>query len=180
MRTWMKTSLAAALAATVGLGATAAMARGWGDCGGARGGPHAMQQRMNPEAMQERAGVRLARLELALALTPQQQPAWNTFKEAMSARAERMATEMQKRMEADRPGTALERIARMEEMSKLRQAEMADTRKAVEAFYATLGDAQKTVFDAEFDRMGRGGRHGMGGGWGGGMGPGHGMGPGRS
>jgi hypothetical protein len=174
MKTWTKTSIAAALAATIGFGATAAMARGWGDCDGARGGPHAMQQRMNPAAMQERAEVRLARLELALALTPQQQPAWNTFKEAMNARAERMAAHMQERMEAERPKTALERMERMEEMSKLRQTEMAETRKAVESFYATLGDAQKTLFDAEFDRMGRGGMHGMGGGHGRGMGPGRG------
>jgi hypothetical protein len=178
MKTWMKTSLAVALASTVGLGATAAMARGWGDCDGPRGGPHAMHQRMAPEQMSERmaerAEVRLARLELALALTPQQQSAWSTFKDAMTARAERMATEMQKRAEAGQPKTALERMERMEEMSKLRQSEMAETRKAVETFYATLSDAQKTVFDAEFDRMGHGGRHGMGAGWGRGMGPGRG------
>jgi hypothetical protein len=178
MKSWIKTSLAVALASTVGLGATAALARGWGDCDGPRGGPHAMHQRMAPEQMSERMGeraeVRLARLELALALTPQQQSAWSAFKGAMTERAERMAAAMQKRLEAGQPKTALERIERMEEMSKLRQTEMAETRKTVESFYATLNDAQKTVFDAEFDRMGHDGRHGMGAGSGRGMGPGRG------
>ena len=118
----------------------------------------------------------MARLELALALTPEQKPAFESFKTDMKARAERMATMMAERRAAGQPKTAIERMQRMEDMSKLRQAEMGEARKSVETFYATLGDAQKTVFDAEFQKMGRKGDRGM---KGGGPRDGSGMGPGR-
>lgn len=187
MKTWIKTSIASALIATTALGSAAVLARG-GDCDGfgptgAGGGWGRMAPEQMAERMSDRAEQRLARLELALALKPEQQAAWNTFKGEMTDRAERMATQMQTRMQAERPKTAIERLERREEMSKLRQAGLADTRKAVETFYATLSDAQKTVFDTEFQPMGRGGRHGMGhGGYGRGMShgdQGSGMGPGR-
>jgi hypothetical protein len=55
-------------------------------------------------------------------------------------------------------------------------AKMREARKSVETFYATLSDAQKTVFDAEFQQMGRKGERGM---KGGGPRDGSGMGPGR-
>ena len=112
-----------------------------------------------------------------LALTPEQKPAFESFKTDMKARAERMATTMAERRAAEQPKTAIERMQRMEEMGTLRQAEMAQARKSVESFYATLSDAQKTVFDAEFQKMGRKGERGMKGGGprdGGGMGPGRG------
>lgn len=176
MKTWMKASLAASMIAMAGLASTAVLARG-GDCGGygAQGGKAAWQQ-MAPEErqaqMQQRAEVRLARLELALALTQEQQPAWNTFKSSMTERAGSMGARMQERRGDTQPQTAIERMQRMEEMSQLRQTGLAETRQTVEAFYTTLSDAQKTVFDSEFAQMGRGERHGMG----------HGqrMGPGRS
>lgn len=163
MKTWIKTSIAAAIIATSAIGASA-IARG-GDCDGMgmRDGRQGMQQ-MSPEKMKERMAqrgeVQAAKLELALALTPAQKPAWNDFKAAMKDRGERMASHMMARNAEDRPVTVLDRMAKMEEMSKLRQTEMAEMRKAVEVFYAQLTDAQKTVFDAEFDRMG--GRHGGG------------------
>lgn len=175
MKTWIKTSIAAALIASSALGTTV-MARG-GDCDGPQGGK-AGWHRMAPEQMKakmsQRADVHLARLELALALSPEQKPAWDAFKDTMKARADRMVAQMEQRREAETPKTAIERMARMEEMSKLRQAEMGETRKAVETFYAKLSDAQKTVFDAEFGKMQ--GRHGMGHG---GMRDGGGMGRGR-
>lgn len=179
MKTWIKTSIAAAVAATVGLGATGAMAGGWGGCdGGGRMGkagwgqmaPEQMKQRM-----EQRADLHLARLELALALTAEQKPAWDTFKGAMKQRVEDMSARMETRRTAAAPATAIERLQRMEEMGKLRQAQLAETRKAVEAFYPALSDAQKTVFDAEFQRMGRKGGHRMG--PGGGDGAGAGTGP---
>lgn len=176
MKAWMKASLAASMIAMAGLASTAVLARG-GDCGGygAQGGKAAWQQMAPDERqaqMQQRAEVRLARLELALALTPEQQPAWNTFKSSMTERAGTMGERMQQRRAEGPPQTAIERMQRMEEMSELRQTALSETRQAVEAFYPTLSDAQKTVFDSEFARMGRGERHGMG--------QGHRMGPGRS
>ncbi|MBR0568670.1 Spy/CpxP family protein refolding chaperone [Azoarcus sp. L1K30] len=159
MKTWIKTTIAVALIATSAVGATA-MARG-GECDGMRGGQSAWQE-MSPEKMKarmtERVELQAARLELALALTPEQKPAWQAFKTALKDRSEHMASQMEARANAARPKTVLERMDRMAEMSALRQTEMADMRKAVESFYGTLSAAQKTVFDAEFDRMGR--RHG--------------------
>lgn len=166
MKTWIKTSIAAAIIATGALGTTAALSWG-GQCDGPRGGKAGWSQ-MAPEQMQarmaERAGLHMARLELALALTPEQKPAFETFKADMQARAARMVETMAERRAADRPQTAIERMQRMEAMSQLRQSEMAEARKSVEAFYATLSDAQKTVFDAEFQQMGRMGERGMRGG----------------
>lgn len=107
--------------------------------------------------------------ERALALSPEQKPAFEAFKADMKARGERMATAMAERRGTVQPKTALERMAAMEEMSKQRAVELADARESVGRFYATLSDAQKTVFDAEFQRMGprgskgeRGMRDGMG------------------
>ena len=184
MKNWIKTSIAAAIIATGAIGSTAVLAWG-GHCDGPRGGKAGWSQ-MAPEQMKAkmaaRAELHMARLELALALAPEQKPAFERFKADMKARAERMGSMMAERRAAEPPKTAIERMQRMEEMSKLRQAEMGEARKSVETFYATLSDAQKTVFDAEFQKMGpRGGQggHGMHGGMGGGPRDGSGMGPGR-
>ncbi len=184
MKNWIKTSIAAALITTGAIGSTAALAWG-GHCDGPRGGKAGWSQ-MEPERMKakmnERAELHMARLELALALPPEQKPAFEAFKADMKARAERMAATMAERRAADAPKTAIERMQRMEEMSKLRQVELADARKSVETFYATLSHAQKTVFDAEFQKMGpRGGKgeRGMRGGMGDGPRDGSGMGLGR-
>ena len=163
MKTWIKTSIAAALLATSAIGATA-MARG-GDCDAMGDGRSAWHEK-SPEKMKarmmQRAEVQSAKLELALALTPEQKPAWEDFKLALKARGERMLTHMASKGAAERPVTVLDRMQQMDEMSKLRQAEMAEMRKSVELFYGKLSAAQKTVFDAEFEKMGP--RHGRDGG----------------
>ena len=179
MKAWMKTTIAAALVATTAIGASAAMARG-GHCDGQGpgGGGPMMMQRLDPAQMAERiaqrAETRLARLELALALKPDQQAAWTQFKGAMLVRAKDMGERMAAHRQGERPDTALERLQRMEEMSRAAQAGLADTRRAVEALYPQLSDAQKKVFDADFQMGPRGamGERGMGPGKGGGMGPG--------
>lgn len=166
MKTWIKTSIAAALLATTALGSSVAMARG-GHCGGqcdGQGPMHgaAMMQHMNPEQMaarlQERAETRLARLELALALQPGQQAAWTRFKGALLVQARDRAAQMAEHFKAAPPSTATERLQRMEEMHRFHQAELADLRRAVDTFYPTLGEAQKKVFDDEFHP----GAHGTG------------------
>jgi hypothetical protein len=183
MKTWMKTTIAAALIASTTLGASAVMARG-GQCDGygPGGGPMAMH-RMNPEQMSariaQRAETHLARLELALAIKPDQQAAWTQFKGAMLVRAKDMGERMAAHRQGEWPKTAVERLQRMEEMSKFHQAELTETRRAVEALYPTLTDAQRKVFDTDFHMGPRGGKgeRGMGPGKGGGMREG--MGPGR-
>ncbi len=163
MKTWIKTSIAAAIIATGALGTTAALSWG-GKCDGPRSDKAGWSQ-MAPEQMQkqmaQRAEVHLARLELALALTPEQKPAFETFKVDMQSRATRMIEAMTERRTGDRPQTTIERMQSMEQMSGLRQSEMAEARKSVETFYASLSGAQKTVFDAEFQRMGPRGERGM-------------------
>lgn len=184
MKAWIKTTIAAALAASTAFGASVALARG-GHCDGYGTGPGAMMQRFDPAQMGERIVQRtetqLARLELALALKPEQQGAWTQFKGAMLVRAKDVGERMTAHRQGEWPKTAVERLQRMEERSRFHQTELSEARRAVEAFYPTLSDAQKKVFDADFHMGLRGGKgeHGPGmrPGRGDGMGPG--MGPGR-
>jgi len=154
MKHLVKTTLIAALAATT-LFSGAAMAQcgghGWGHGGGHGWGGW---RNANSEQVKERIGKRvelhLARLELALALTPEQKPAWADFKKAAEARADLMLKEKENRRSAGVPKTALEHLDRMEDAAKKRASMLADMRKPVETFYGKLSTAQKTVFDAEF------------------------------
>lgn len=158
MKTWIKPVIAATVIAVHGVWVTGAFAQD-GERGprGDKPGVH----RMAPERFAEHAELRLARLELALALTAQQQPAWNEFKSAINARTARAAEEFGKRAKQEAPKTAVERLQRQEEAGKLRLAELGETRKAVERFYGQLSDTQKKVFDADFGPRARDG-HRMG------------------
>jgi len=155
MKHLVKTSLIAALAATTLLSGAAIAycgGDGWGHGGhgwGGHGWRNATPEQVK-ERMSQRVEVHLARLELALALTPEQKPAWADFKKAAETRADAMLKEMENRRNAGVPKTALERIDRMEEFTKKRASMLADMRKPVETFYGKLSAAQKTVFDAEF------------------------------
>lgn len=183
MKGWIKTSLAAALAATVGLGATAAVAGPWGDCDGPRGGKHAMGQRMGPEAMAERATEHLAQLQAALALKPEQTAAWEQFKGVMQDKARTAVERMQSLRNEAPPATALARMERMEGFARERMDAMTAVHAAAAKLYAVLDTAQKRTFDEQFSGFGPGGmgpagkgaagkgRHHMGPGWGPGMGP---------
>jgi hypothetical protein len=153
MKTWIKTSLAATLAASAVFAGTAVAdwdRGGPGGCldGGYHGAPGQVKERFA-----QHAGERLARLELALALTPEQKPAWADFKKAVTARAETAWKELDTLHKAGQPKTALEKLQRAEDASKRHARLWAETRKDVEAFYGKLSDAQKTVFDAEADRL---------------------------
>lgn len=164
MKNWTKTILAASIIAITAVGAGTALARG-GDCGagtGAQGkeGKHRMSAEDRAAHMTKRADAQLASLETALALTPAQRPAWDTFSASMRERAAKFGEHARNRASADKPETALERLARMEEMSQRMQTAATETRQAVERFYATLSDAQKTVFDADFATHSHGGRGG--------------------
>lgn len=157
MKTWMKTAIAAALIATTGLAAGAAVARGC-DGEGPRGAKAAWHQ-MEPGQMQERAAERLDSLEKSLAIRAEQREAWDTFRQSMEARAVQAAEHMAARRGAERPGNVLERMQRMEEMGQVRLEMLSETREAVEALYSTLDEKQQQTFDEQF-RMGRHGREG--------------------
>ena len=151
MKTWIKTSLVATLAASTLLAGTAMAGRDRGGCPG--WGAYGATPEQIGEHFARHAEQRLARLELALALTPAQKPAWANFKKAAASRAEAVQKEVEARHKAGQPVTALEKLQRAEEASTRRARLLADTRKDVEAFYGKLSDAQKTVFDAEADRL---------------------------
>jgi hypothetical protein len=170
MKTWIKTSLVAALAAAT-LASGAAMARcgghGWGGHGHGHGWHNATPEQIK-ERMSQRTELQLARLELALALTLEQKPAWADFKKATEVRAEAMLKEMENRRNAAQPKTTVERLARAEEHSRKHADMLADMRKSVETFYGKLSATQKTVFDGEAINfvggcgMGGSGHHGSG------------------
>ncbi|CAL95360.1 Spy/CpxP family protein refolding chaperone [Azoarcus olearius] len=151
MKTPIKRTAIVLFAALGVLGSGLAAARGGDgmprDCGW-----HAM----SAERVKDKADLGLARLELALAIKPEQKGAWDQFKTAMLRRAERMGADFEARAKEVAPKTALERMERMEVRGKAHLAELAETRNDVEALYGKLSDAQKKVFDAEF-------RHGFGG-----------------
>jgi hypothetical protein len=176
MKNWIKTSIAAVVIATGAMGSSATLAWG-GGCGydgpGGKAGWHRMAPEQMKERMTQRSEQHLARLELALALTAEQKPAWESFKGTMKQGTDTTIAEMERRHDAKAPKTAIERLQLMEEMSKLRQARLMEAREAVEAFYPQLSDAQKAVFDAEFRHHMRMEGRGMGRGDGprGGMGP---------
>lgn len=169
MKPWIKTPLVAALLATTAFSATAfAGPHGHGGCGWGKFDAPAVSPEQIKERMAKSFEVKLAKLELALALQPNQKSAWADFKQAMNARGEAFARDIEARRKAEPPKTVLERLDRAENASKERVKQLADTRKAVESFYGKLSATQKTVFDAEAGRLlqphrdgfARGGRHG--------------------
>lgn len=177
MKSLNKTFAVAVLAAGL-FGSGAALA--WGGHGGAHcdgpgahrgamGGGKAGWSQLAPEQIQarmaERLELRMARLELALALKPEQQAAFAGFKARMSERAAKQAQAMAAAGGEQAPKTAVARMERMEQMHAERARALAESRETVSSFYAQLSDAQKTVFDAEFQRMDHRGWHG---GWHGG------------
>ncbi|MDR0701565.1 MAG: Spy/CpxP family protein refolding chaperone [Azoarcus sp.] len=164
MKTWIKTSLAAALTASALFAGTAVADwdRGGPDgCPG--GGLHGGAPGQIKERFAQHAEERLARLELALTLTSEQKPAWANFKKAAKVRAETVWKDLEALHKAGVPKTVLEKLQRAEDAGKQRARLLAETRKDVEAFYGKLSDAQKTVFDAEVDKLlslwGAGGPH---------------------
>ncbi|MCL2645065.1 MAG: Spy/CpxP family protein refolding chaperone [Betaproteobacteria bacterium] len=167
MKRLVKTSLIAALAATTLLSGAAMAYCGGHGWGGGQGWRKATPEQVK-ERMTQKREVHLARLELALALTPDQKSAWADFKKAAEARTDAMLKEMENKRNAKEPKTALERIDRAEEYTKKRATMLADMRKPVETFYGKLSAAQKTVFDAEFAGFMKGKKRG--GGYGGGYG----------
>ncbi|GHT87979.1 hypothetical protein AGMMS49960_15970 [Betaproteobacteria bacterium] len=152
MKPWIKTSLVvAALSASTVFGGVAMAAHGHGEHDGKWGGQgwHATSPEQVKERLTRQTELRLAKLELALALTAEQKPAWADFKTAITAGAETVLKEVESRQKADAPRTVLERLDRAEAALKVRANLLADARKAVGAFYPKLSEAQKTVFDAE-------------------------------
>jgi hypothetical protein len=94
---------------------------------------------------------RLERLESALALTPDQKPAWEEFKRAVKERSERMAARRGEARRAGGTGDGEHRAPRGEMAGQGDGPN--EMRKNIESFTATLSSEQKAVFDAEFGKF---------------------------
>jgi hypothetical protein len=155
-------AIAAALLSGLGLVAVAQTppaAPAGGPGAGAPQGMHGMREgrgHRDPAKMQERMAKRQAELKQKLAITPQQEPAWNTWTAAMKPPANLQRPNREEIAKLSTP----ERIDRMRALRTARMAEMDKRADATKAFYAALNADQKKVFDAETARFGRGhGRH---------------------
>jgi periplasmic protein CpxP/Spy len=98
--------------------------------------------------MQERIGQRTADIKAKLKLTPEQEGAWATYIAAMKPPAN---VQRPDRAELDKLSTP-ERLDKMRELRKQRDAEMDKREDATRAFYATLSAEQKKTFDANTGR----------------------------
>lgn len=165
MKSFAKPLLVVTLLAAAGFSAFAGSRMG-GDCDGAMSmgmghGEHRMG-RASPEKMQAYMDKRQAELKTALKLTAAQEGAWTTFTTAMKAPASLMDLRLDRESMAKL--TTPERIDKMQAMQAERHAAMEQRAKATKAFYATLTEAQKKVFDEQAMRHGRkGSRDGRGG-----------------
>ena len=91
----------------------------------------------------------LTELKDKLNLTPEQQPAWQTFSTQINDQAKKMAAmrdEMKSGAQA-MPQTAPEHMAKMADMMKDRAQIMATMSDALKVFYASLSSGQQATFD---------------------------------
>lgn len=96
--------------------------------------------------MQERMAKREADLKAKLKLTPAQEGAWTSYMAAMKPPAN---LKRPNRAEVDKLSTP-ERLDKMRELRKERDAEMDKRIDAIKTFYATLSIEQKKVFDTRY------------------------------
>ena len=111
------------------------------------------------ERHQARMAQRAAALKDQLKLTPNQEPAWNTFTASMQPQGNGHARLDRKEMEKL---TTPERIDRMRALRAQHAAEADRRGEATKAFYAVLTPEQQKTFDARTHRMGPRGDHGPG------------------
>lgn len=100
---------------------------------------------------------RAAALKEQLKLTPNQEPAWNSFTASMQPQGNGPAH--LDRKELDKLSTP-ERIDRMRALRTQHAAEADRRGEATKAFYAVLTPEQQKTFDARTHRMGPRGEHG--------------------
>jgi hypothetical protein len=150
MKPWIKTALVAALSTSVVFGGVAMAHEGeeWCDHGKDKAG-HAVNLEQVKSRVSSQVELRLAKLELALALKPEQKQAWADFKQSITTGSETALKEIESSHLVEPPKTAAERLEREVAASKLRINLLADAQAAIGAIYGKLNDTQKTVFDAE-------------------------------
>jgi len=161
--------LAAALALTLGGTALAQVGAPPAPTADARqAGRDASPRTERAERMARHHAERQQQLRQALALTPEQEPAWQAY-------VARMAPPVRPTSPADAVQTLTtpERLARMERFQTEHQAQMKARHDAIRSFYANLTPTQQKIYDnhhaaprAHGHAPGGMGHHGMQGGMG--------------
>jgi hypothetical protein len=120
-------------------------------------------QQMCTERYARKAG-RLAYIEAKLALTDQQRPAWNKWRQTkLDAADQRRTSCLQNQPKESTESTAIDREARMEKRLSARLQQLQASRPALQALYDALTPEQKTLFDRSAVWHGhRGHHHGQG------------------
>ena len=114
----------------------------WGDRRGPRMGPAAL---CGPER-EERLSRMVEMIEGFANFSPEQQPAWEQLRDAVSAAGAKLGPACDA-MRDSRDGTPPERLASMETMLSAGLDAMREIRPKFDAFYATLNDKQKRAID---------------------------------
>ncbi|HEX7987596.1 MAG TPA: Spy/CpxP family protein refolding chaperone [Duganella sp.] len=140
------------------LGMAAAHAQDTAPAGGHDRAANMEQRRAK---MSEMYAKRQARLHDQLKLTAQQESAWASYQAAIKPA---MPDGPRPERGAFAKLSAPERLSKMIEMTKQREAKMETHLTALTAFYGQLTPEQKAVFDAHA-MGGKHGGHGWGGGW---------------
>ena len=167
MKAFHKTLLAGLVAMSLGGSALAAEATMCGDMMGQMQGRGQQMRQMDKSQMAERMKMRMEQRHTALhhklKLTPEQEPAWKSFiagaKPPMLGMMGLQRADMMKL-------SAPERMEKMIERMKERQAHMTARLVELKKFYAVLTPEQQKIFDAEMMAgpragQGRGMKRGM-------------------
>jgi Spy/CpxP family protein refolding chaperone len=107
---------------------------------------------MDPSARVEK---RLAHFKSELKLTAQQEPLWLAFADKSKAEAAKGTQAMRDRMKDDKPVSAPERMARLQDIMKQRAASMESISESFNRLYAALTPEQKAAADKHFSNAGR-------------------------
>jgi len=150
-------AVAAGLTATVvavaqpGYGPGAMMGGGGHGRGAMMGAGYGPNSARTPADMAKFQQERFAQLKSQLAITAEQQPAWDAF----AARAMEQASAMQGMHQAMSSGTAPERMALAQQHMGERQKAMASMSESLTKLYDVLTPKQREVFDQSHRPMGR-------------------------
>jgi hypothetical protein len=142
-----KRALLVGLLAGSGILAASAFAMADRDSAG-KPGCEARQGQKDQGNWEKRRAERMTELKEKLKLAPEQEAAWNKFAEASQPGPRQGADREAMRSEFEKLNTP-QRLERMQAMSEVRRARMAERVEATKTFYAQLNPEQQRVFDAE-------------------------------
>ena len=109
----------------------------------------ARHQQQGAARWEDRRAAHRAELKEKLALTADQEAAWNTFTESAQPGPRHFGIDRKAMREEFEKLRTPERLDRMQAMSEMRRVRMAERAGAIKTFYAQLSPEQQRVFDAE-------------------------------